>query len=163
MLAVLASVINLFCLTTHELVHSIHLKKNVVTCMTQTHYRVYLGTLEGLVFAFQSDIKPIQKIAARCCNSMFEHAVDGIVTTEDHCWVSLNHYIHFLNLESLAAEGSVQRENGFIGRLCLSSDGHTVWSAHIGGSMLSAWDAHLRTEKFHVNIMSQSTSTRSQT
>ena len=145
-------VIDIFSTTNRELVHNIRMRENAVSCIASTEKSVYLGTLEGYVFAFTNNIKVIQQNAKPRYKYVSEHAVDGIVITEHHCWVSHTRYIYFLNLDNLALEGSVHRQEGFIGRLCLSSDGHTVWSAHLGGTMLSAWDSYRRTEKFHINV-----------
>ena len=46
-----------------------------------------------------------------------------------------------------------ESEHGaYIGQLSISSDSSIVWSAHIGGVLLSAWDAQSRCHLYDVNI-----------
>ena len=146
-------VIDIFSIATRELVHNIRMRENSVSCITCSDKTVYLGTLEGYCFSFARDIKQIQANAKPRYKYVSEHAVDGIVATKQCVWVSHTRYIYFLNLDNLALEGSLHRQlDAFVGQLCLAADGNTVWSAHLGGVILSAWDAIKKLNKFDIDV-----------
>ena len=146
-------VIDILSISTRELVHKIPMGENSVSCITCSDKTVYLGTLRGYCFSFDRDIEQIRANTKPRYKYISEHAVDGIVATKRYVWVSHTHYIYFLNLDNLALKRSLRRQQGaFIGRLCLASDGNTVWSAHLGGVILSAWDAVKRMNKFDIDV-----------
>ena len=146
-------VIDIFSISTRELVHNIRMRENSVSCIACSDKTVYLGTLEGYCFSFARDIKLIQANAKPRYKYVSEHAVDGIVATKQCVWISHTRYIYFLNLDNLALEGSLHRQqDAFIGQLCLAADGNTVWSAHLGGVILSAWDAIKKLNKFDIDV-----------
>ena len=147
-------VIDIFSVATRELVHNIRMRENSVSCITCSDKTVYLGTLEGYCFSFSRDIRKIQANAKPRYKYVSEHAVDGIACTMQCLWVSHTRYIYFLNLDNLTLEGSIKRQkehDAFIGQLTLSADCSIVWSAHLGGVTLSAWDAHQKIHKFDIN------------
>ena len=147
-------VIDIFSIYTRELVHSVRLRENSVSCITCSDKTVYLGTLEGYCFSFTRDIKLIQANAKPRYKYVSEHAVDGIVVTKLCVWISHTRYIYFLDLDNLALKGSLHHlQDAFIGQLCLAADGNTVWSAHLGGVILSAWDAIKKLNKFDIDIV----------
>ena len=144
-------VVAVFNIATKELVHKIRLRENPVSCMACTEQAVYIGTLGGYCFRFSSDIdrtqaeKPIYKYVS-------ESAVDGVACTPQCVWVSHTKYIYFMNFDSLNLEGSIHRDgDGYIGQLSPSPDGSIIWSAHVGGINLTAWDAHQRIRRFDIN------------
>ena len=146
-------VIDIFSVASRELVHNIRMKDNPVSCIACTDRNVYLGTLEGYCFSYCRDIKKIQANAKPRCKYVSEHAVDGIVATQLCIWISHTRYISFLNSDHLRLEGTLHcQQDAFIGQLSLSRDGNVVWSAHLGGVTLSAWDALDRVHKFDINI-----------
>ena len=151
-------VIDIFSVVTRDLVHNIRMRENSVSCITCSNTHVYLGTLEGYCFSFSIDIKQIQANAKPRYKYVSEHAVQGIVVTSnagnEFVWVSHTRYIYFLKPDNLAQEGSLYRGHteGYVGQLSVSpADNTTVWSAHIGGYLLSAWDATHRTHKFNID------------
>ena len=151
-------VVDIFSVVTRDLVHNIRMRENSVSCITCSKTHVYLGTLEGYCFAFSIDIKQIQANAKPRYKYVSEHAVDGIVVTNNagnECvWVSHTRYIYFLKPDNLAQEGSLYRghSDAFVGQLSISpTDTTTVWSAHLGGHVLSAWDATHKTHKFNID------------
>ena len=151
-------VIDIFSVQSRELVHNIRMRENSVSCITCSNTHVYLGTLEGYCFSFSIDICQIQANAKPRYKYISEHAVQGILVTfnagPELVWVSHTHYIHFLNPDTLDEEGPLYRghTDAYVGQLSVSpSDPTTVWSAHIGGNMLSAWDATHRTHKFNID------------
>ena len=146
-------VIDIFSISTRELVHNILMKENSVTCIACSDSTVYLGTLEGYCFSYARDIKLIQANTKPRFKYVSDHAVDGIVVTKQCVWISHTRYIYFLDLDNLALEGSLHRQqDAFIGLLCLAADGNTVWSAHRGGVILSAWDAIKKLNKFDIDV-----------
>ena len=147
-------VIDIFNIGTRELVHNIQMGKNSVSCITCSDKTVYLGTLEGYCFSFSHDIRRIQVNARPLYKYISEDTILGIVCTMQYVWVSHTCYIYFLNLDSLMLEGSIHHQeecDAFIGQLTLSEDCSTVWSAHLGGVTLSAWDAYQKSHKFDIN------------
>ena len=106
---------------------------------------MYLGTLEGYCFCYHSgkigiEIEPVSY------NIISDNAIDGIVFTQHCAWVSHKEFISFLNFRRLTVEGCISHVEesehvAYMGQLSLSSDSRIVWSAHIGGVLLSAWDA----------------------
>ena len=151
-------VIDIFNIKTRDLVHNIRLKDNSVSCIAHSDKMVYCGTLEGYCFSFSRDIEQIQSNAKPRFKYVSENAVDGIVVTKDGLWLSHTHYIFFLNLETLAMEGSLIRgksQTECVGQLKLSDDGAVVWSAQLGGTSVSAWNAVLKSHLFDVDIRKQ--------
>ncbi len=146
-------VIDIFSIGSRELVHNIRMRENSVSCITCSEKTVYLGTLEGYCFSFCRDIKQIQANAKPRYKYVSEHAVNGIISTHQCVWVSHTRYIYFLNPDNLALEGTLHRQqDAFVGQLSLSKDGNTVWSAHLGGILISAWDANEKVHKFDINV-----------
>ena len=148
-------VIDIFSIRSRELVHSIRLKDNSVSCIAHSDKMVYCGTLEGCCFSFSRDIEQIQVNARQHYKCVSENAVDGIVVTKDALWLSLTHHIFFLNLETLAMEGSLTQgklNTECVGQLKLSGDGTVVWSAQLGGMSVSAWNAIQKSHQFDVDI-----------
>ena len=151
-------VIDIFSVVTRDLVHNIRMRENSVSCITCSNTHVYLGTLEGYCFSFSIDIKQIQANAKPRYKYVSEHAVQGIVVTSNagnECvWVSHTRYIYFLKPDNLAQEGSLYRghTDAYVGQLSVSpTDNTTVWSAHLGGNILSAWDATHKTHRFNID------------
>ena len=151
-------VIDIFSIKNRELVHNIRLKDNSVSCITHSDKMVYCGTLEGYCFSFSRNIEQIQVSAKPRYKYVSENAVDGIVVTKDALWLSHTHYIFFLNLETLAMEGSLTQgkpKAECVGQLKLSGDGTLVWSAQLGGMSVSAWNAIQKSYQFDVDIRKQ--------
>ena len=150
-------VIDIFNISNRELVHNIRMRENSVSCICCSDTHVYLGTLEGYCFAFNRDLKRIQASAKPRYKYVSEHAVDGIACTTQCVWVAHTRHIYFLNRDSLILEGSIYREkerNAFIGQLSPSPDGSIIWSAHLGGRLLSAWDANKKMHLFDIDTES---------
>ena len=151
-------VIDIFSIKNRELVHNIRLKDNSVSCIAHSDKMVYCGTLEGYCFSFSRNIEQIQVSAKPRYKYVSENAVDGIVVTKDALWLSHTHYIFFLNLETLAMEGSLTQgkpKAECVGQLKLSGDGTLVWSAQLGGMSVSAWNAIQKSHQFDVDIRKQ--------
>ena len=147
-------VIDIFNIATRELVHNIRVRENSVSCLTASKDRVLIGTLEGYCFSFSNDVNSVRSNAKPRYSHVSEHAVDGIACTNEFIWVSHTRYIYFLNPDNLALEGSVSRDkerDAFIGQLSASPEEDVIWSAHLGGVILTAWDAHNRIHSFDID------------
>ena len=146
-------VVDIYGIQTKELVHSIQMKENSVSCMACTSDAVYIGTLEGYCFRYMSNIAvQVQSKAEPPCQYISENAVDGIACTQQCVWVAHANYIYFLEFDSLHIIGSVcQEKDAYIGQLSSSSDGKIIWSAHLSGFLLTAWDAQNECHCFDVD------------
>ena len=148
--------ISIFSIESRELLHNVPMHESSVTCITGTDTAVYLGTLEGYCLSYYNDI---QEVCAKTKPKYIsEYAVDGIVCTQYCVWVAHTRYIYLLNFDNLALEGSIERDkeqNAYIGQLSYDPDHNIVWSAHLGGTVLSAWDAFSKCHMYDVDISEQ--------
>ena len=147
-------VVNIFHKTNKNLVQSIKIKDNGVSCITNSDHLVYLGTMEGNCFVFPIDITNITDRDARKLY-VSENCINGLALSENYLWVSLHDQIHFLKLHTLRCDGVIKREKNkgaYVGKLMLSDNGDIMWSAHIRGVILSAWNAHQRTHITDVDV-----------
>ena len=147
-------VIDIFSVGSRELVRNFSIDGNSVSCITATDKVVYLGTLEGYCFSFYNDISGVRANVKPKSKYISEHAVDGIVCTQQCVWVAHMRYIYFLNFDKLALEGSIHREKereAYIGQLSFDSNSNIIWSAHLGGWILSGWDAYNKCHVYDVD------------
>ena len=147
-------VINIFSIGSRELVHNFRMRENSLSCIAATDKAVYLGTLEGYCFSFYNDISRVRANVKPRYKYISEHAVDGIVCTQQCVWVAHTRYVYFFNFENLALEGSIHRkkeQEAYIGQLSFDPDSNIIWSAHLGGVILSAWDAHNKCHMFDID------------
>ena len=138
-------VIGIFSIGSRELVHAVRMHETSVSCITATDKAVYLGTLEGYCFSFYNDISGIRANVKPRYKYISEYAIDSIICTQKCVWVAHTRYIYFLNFNNLALNGSIHRQKereAYIGQLSFDPEQNIVWSAHLGGVILSAWDAH---------------------
>ena len=147
------SVINIFSIGSRELVHNVRMRENFVSCITATDKAVYLGTLEGYCFCFHNDISAVQANVRPRYKYISKYAVDSIVCTQQCVWVAHTRYISLLNFDSLELETSIHDEEreAYIGQLSFNPDHNIVWSAHLGGVILSAWDAYNKSHMYNVD------------
>ena len=147
--------IDIYNVATQELVHNIRMKENSVSCLTVAKDRVLIGTLEGYCFSFSSDIDKVRENTTPRYKYVSEHPVKGIAWTNEFIWVSHTRYIHFLNPNNLVLEGSLKRDNekdAFIGQLSVAPAEDFIWSAHVGGVIVTAWDTHNRIHAFDIDM-----------
>ena len=144
-------VIDIFSVGSREVTYSIRVHESQsVTCITATDKAVYMGTLEGYCFSYSTDIGEVQANIKPRCKYISEYAIDGIVCTQQHVWIAHTNCICLLNFKDLSVECCIHRETEqqtYIGQLSLDSDHNIIWSAHLGGVIFSAWDAH---NKYHI-------------
>ena len=147
-------VIDIFNIDSRVLAHNMRMREKSVSCITATDKAVYLGTFEGYCFSFYNDISRVQANVKPRYKCISENAIDGIVCTQQCVWVAHTRYIYFLHFDDLALERFIQREKkreAYIGQLSFDPDRNIVWSAHLGGVILSAWDAHNKSHMYDVD------------
>ena len=148
------NVVDIFNNNTKECIHNIKMRENAVSCITNSDHLVYMGTMQGYCFAFPMDVATIHD-SKPCYKYVSEHCVDGVALAHTCLWASTRNQICFLNPETLDLEGVEKRTkntNTFVGKMMLSDNGEQVWSAHLGGVMMSAWNAHQHTHITDLDI-----------
>ena len=149
-------VVDIFNKSTKDLIRNIKMRENaVVSCITNSDQLVYMGTMEGYCFAFPMDVATIQGDSKPRYKYVSEHCVDGVALTHTCLWASTRNQIHFLNPETLDLEGKeirTKNTHAFVGKMMISDNGEQMWSAHLGGVVLSAWNTHLRTHMCDVDV-----------
>lgn len=147
-------IIDFFEIASREHVHSIRMHDMSVSCIACSESTVYLGTLEGFCYSFSIDLDVARSHKPQC-KYISEQCVSGLVVTKKHVWVSYTRYVYFLNLQTLDPERSFRRKqnpNAFIGQLATYKDSDNVWSAHLGGSVLSAWNSETEQHMYDIDM-----------
>ena len=138
-------VVDIFDRCTKSLIHNIKIKENAVFCVANFDHLVYMGTMEGYCFTFPLDIKAIQTKIRPRYKYTSEHCIDGMALSQTCLWASTCNQICFLNPESLDLEGVEKRPkniHAFVGKVMISDGGEQMWSAHLGGVIMSVWNAN---------------------
>ena len=147
-------VVDIFNKNTKGLIHNIKMRENAVSCITNSDQLVYMGTMEGYCFAFPMDVATQGDSKSRY-KYVSEYCVDSVALTHTCLWASTCNQIHFLNPETLDLEGVEKRTkntHAFVGKLMLSDNEDQMWAAHLGGVVISAWNACLRTHICDVDV-----------
>ena len=148
-------VVDIFNKNTKDLIHNIKMRENAVSCITNSDQLVYMGTMEGYCFAFPMDVATIQDDSKPRYKYVSEDCVDGVALTHTCLWASTRNQIHFCNPETLDLEGFEKRtknRHAFVGKMMLSDNGEQMWAAHLGGVVISAWNARQRTHITDVDV-----------
>ena len=130
------------------------MKANTLSCIANSNQLVYIGTVEGYCSAYPVDVQSTNKNIT-CYKYISSHCIDGVVVTQTCLWASAHNQIYFLNLKSLDLEGFQKRTKNtevLIGKMMLSDNEDQVWSAHVGGVIMSSWDAHQHVHLCDVNV-----------
>ena len=135
----------------------------MVSCISCSDEYVYIGTIDGLCFSFPIDLKRIKHNPKPIKKELPETKPinDFLLVThagKKTLWVSHTRYLYFLLPDNLEMEHVQYRgdTDDMVGTLSITpQDNSVVWSAHIGGSMLSAWDVGSRSMRFEVNASKQ--------
>ena len=149
------SVVGIFNRNTKCLIHHINIKEIIVLCITSSDYLVYVGTNKGYCVAFPMDVTALQKNSNPCFKFLSQYRVDAVALTQNCLWASTYNQIHFLNPETLDLEGvekKTKNTDAFVGKMMLSDDGDQMWYAHIGGVILSVWNASQRMHMFDMDV-----------
>ena len=149
------SVVDIFSKKTKDLVHNIMIKENTISCITNSDRLVYIGTIKGYCFIYSTDIVTIQQNSNPCYKCISEDSVDGMVLTHNCLWASTYNQIRFFNPETLDSKGVEKRTKNaraFVGKIMISDDGEQMWSAHLGGVIMSVWNANQCMHMFDVDV-----------
>ena len=150
-------VIEKYDITSRALLYQFEMcEKSAPTCITAIESHVFVGTSDGHCLSFNNNISQLNK---PMCKYVSNHSISSIICTQQCVWVAHSGYIHFLNSDNLTLEGSIHREkerDAYIGQLSYYDQSQfesniKVWSAHLGGVILSAWDAHNKSHMYDVD------------
>ena len=155
--------LDLFSTSTHQPVHSIRLRDMAVSCITCDDARVYVGTMEGCIYSYGLSLVDVQSTEQPyyCC--LTEDCISSMIVSSSVLWVSQARQLLFCNTKTLQAKSSATLPDdipGSIGHLCLGTpsfhtsrgDKSLVWSAHMGGHILCAWQTLQQTIKFTIDV-----------
>ena len=139
--------------------HEIKNWESMVSCISCSEENVYVGTVDGLCFSFPIDLKRLKhKLEPRRKELPESKTIHDILLVNQDgnktLWVSQSRYLYFLQPETLEMEHVQYRgdTDDLVGKLYKSAHNTSlVWSAHVGGTMLSAWDVPSRSITFEVN------------
>jgi len=147
-------VLNIFNQNTKDLiVHNAKVKGSFSGCIVNSDQLVYIGTTEGYCFAFPMDVLTIRNVIKPKFSYITKRGIDGLVITQSHLWVSSCNQIFFLNPNTLEVEGVEKRnKHACVGKMMLCDNGDEVWSTHLGGVIMSSWDAHQRVHLCDVDV-----------
>ena len=148
-------VVHIFDKNTKDLVHTIEMKENAVSCITSSDDLVYLGTMEGSCFVLPIDVADVRAITKPHYVYVSEYCVDGLAVSQTSLWVSIRNYIILLNPKTLVLESVEKRTknvHAYIGKMMLSDNRNVMWSAHLKGVILSAWNAYECTHITDVDV-----------
>ena len=150
-------VIDVLSIDTHKSIHSIQMSNVFISCITATDEAVYVGTNKGYCLSFPAatSAKKAVTVEANMYKRVSKNCIKGLACTHDCLWVSQATSIILVSYDDLEITGKIHREGeseNFVGELALTGDKNTVWSAHIGSSMMSAWDARNRCHLFDACI-----------
>ena len=139
---------------TLESVHKIHMQNKSTTFLTATNETVYIGTSDGYCISYKNDVSILPKE-----NHISECAIDGIVCTDGNVWISHADKISYLDLETLDIRGTITLESSseleqkaHVGQLACGVD-HILWGAHVGGTLLSAWNTQTKCHLYNINMI----------
>ena len=148
-------VVDIFNKNTKNLIHNIKMSESaVVSCITNSDELVYMGTVEGYCFAFPMDVA-IQCKSKSHYKYVSKDSIDGVALTHTCLWASTSNKILFLNSETLDIVGVMERTkntHAFVGKMMLSDNGEQVWTAHLRGVIISAWNAHEHTHITDIDV-----------
>ena len=119
---------------------------------------VCFGTMDGSCILFQTDVdvRTLKSDSFIKLSCVSDHSISGIVLAADNLWVSTYNQILLLNCESLDVVRVLKPPKCIdlpIGKLALSEGGgDKIWSAFMGGFILSLWDVQNKTHFTFVNI-----------
>ena len=133
--------------------------ESMVSCISCSEDNVYVGTIDGLCFSFPIDLKRLKHRSDPRKKELPESKpIHDIMLVNQAgnktLWVSHTRYLYFLQPDTLEMEHVQYRgdTDDLVGKLYKSAhDPSLVWSAHVGGIMLSAWDIERRTMRFEIN------------
>ena len=145
---------------TMESEQKIYMHNKSTTFLTATNETVYIGTSDGDCISYQIDVNRLKNDSIPPKeNHISDCAIDGIVCTDGNVWISHTNNISYLDLETLNIRGTITLENSseleqraHVGQLACGVD-HILWGAHVGGTLLSAWNTQAKCHLYSINII----------
>ena len=147
--------IDICSIKTRNIIHSVRMKDTSVSCITSSNTHVYIGTMEGYVFMYKVGIDAIRSKEKPYRRYLSEECIDGLAVTGSSVWVSSTNQMLFCNLNTLEKMRSSSLPTdvpGYVGQLSVNDSKSLVWSAHLGGRMMCAWDIQHQSVKFSIGV-----------
>ena len=147
--------LDIFSTSTRQEVHRFPMKNTAVSCMTCSDTHFYIGTMEGYIFMYELTLTAVRSCDRPNRRYVSEHCIDGLIISPTSLWVSHTRQLLFCNPKNLEAISSTTLPDdipGYVGHLTLSSSKSLVWSAHMGGHILCAWQTLQETIKFTMDV-----------
>ena len=147
--------INVFNKSAKDLIYATKIKEATVSCITNSDQFIYVGTEEGSCFVFSTDVNIQTNALHHYKYNISEHCIDGLALGLTWLWISICNQIHFVNPANFELESVKTRAknaDAFVGKMMPSDDGYQMWSAHLGGVVISAWNARQRTHIVDVDV-----------
>ncbi|XP_065920042.1 leucine-rich repeat serine/threonine-protein kinase 2-like [Dysidea avara] len=148
-------VLNILHKNSKDRVDSMKIRDHTVTCITSFDQRVCMGTMEGYCFTSPICMNGQSVESKAQYKHVAERCIDGVVLTQAHLWVSSYNQIYFWNPNTLEVEGVEKRtknKHACVGKMMLCDNGDEVWSAHLGGVIMSSWSVHQRVHLCDVDV-----------
>ena len=150
------SQLDIFNASTRQAVHHIHMKDNVVSCITCSDTHIYIGTMEGYVFMYELTLTAIRSTDRPTWCYVVDDCIDSLIISPTSLWVSHTRQVLFCNpknLETTSSKALPDDIPGYVGHLTLSNSKSLVWSAHwLSGHILCAWETLQQTIKFTIDV-----------
>ena len=147
--------LDIYSASTRQAVHRIRMKNTAVSCITCSDTHIYIGTMEGYVFMYELTLTAIRSTERPSRRYVAEDCIDGLIISPTSLWVSHTCQVLFCNPKSLETTSSKALPDdipGYVGHLTLSNNKSLVWSAHLGGHILCAWQTLQQTIKFTIDV-----------
>ena len=147
--------LDIFSTSTRQAVHRIRMKNTAVSCITCSDIHIYIGTMEGYIFMYELTLTAVRSSDRPTRRYVAEDCIDGLIMSPTSLWVSHTRQLLFCNAKSLETTSSKALPDdipGYVGHLTLSSSKSLVWSAHVGGRILCAWQTLQQTIKFTIDV-----------
>ena len=147
--------LDIYSASTRQAVHRIRMKNTAVSCITCSNTHIYIGTMEGYVFMYELTLTAIRSTERPSRRYLAEDCIDSLIISPTSLWVSHTRQVLFCNPKNLETTSSKALPNdipGYVGHLTLSNSKSLVWSAHLGGHILCAWQTSQQTIKFTIDV-----------
>ena len=147
--------LEIYSASTRQAVHRIRMKNTAVSCITCSDTHIYIGTMEGYVFMYELTLTTIRSTERPSRRYVAEDCIDGLIISPTSLWVSHTRQVLFCNTKSLETTSSKALPDdipGYVGHLTLSNNKSLVWSVHLGGCILCAWQTLQQTIKFTIDV-----------
>ena len=140
----------------HQLKHRIRLRDTTVSTVACNNNHVFIGTMEGYVFKYETAIallKPEDYRPEKRC--LTQHCIDGLVVIGSSLWLSHTKQMLFCSVKTLDIEASKTLSNeepGKIGHIAVNDRKTLVWSSEPGSPIVRAWRAQQQTNAFNLAV-----------